>query len=209
MLRAFSFPARATGSSRGPPRRCSTAPADAFETAGVTPTARCSGITTPCTPHAWAVRSSVPKFCGSCRLSSTSRAARALDGLEQLVEVGVDELLGLGERRPGGGRRARRSSAVAVEELDADTSRAGVARSADPGRGRRWRTRRGGRGGGCAAPRRRRYGRKGGPSTGSAFETPDGRAAWHVLDDDAERVLAVSRTLSASAHCLTPRSFFA
>ena len=50
-------------------RTASTAPADALTTAGVIPAARRSGTITPVTAIASAVRSSVPKFCTSCRWS--------------------------------------------------------------------------------------------------------------------------------------------
>ncbi len=50
----------------------STAPADALATAGVTPTARSLGMTTPCAPRAWAERMMAPRLCGSSTPSSTT-----------------------------------------------------------------------------------------------------------------------------------------
>ncbi len=62
---------RATG-------RCSTAPADALQTAGVTSAERRSGMTTPVAPAASAVRQIAPRFCGSVTSSSaTSQASGA------------------------------------------------------------------------------------------------------------------------------------
>ena len=55
--------------------RCSTAPAEAFTTAGVTSTCRLSSITTAMTPTASAERSNVPKFWGSWIESSSSTSA--------------------------------------------------------------------------------------------------------------------------------------
>ena len=77
-------------------RRCSTAPAEAFETAGVTPTARCSGIRTASTPTAWAVRSRLPKFCGSCRLSRTS-SSWSPRWCRTVVQARYRKRLGLGD----------------------------------------------------------------------------------------------------------------
>ncbi len=56
---------RATG-------RCSTAPAEALHTAGVTSAARRSGITTPAAPAHSAVRQIEPRFWGSWTWSSAT-----------------------------------------------------------------------------------------------------------------------------------------
>src|SRR5439155_1236028 len=47
-------------------------------TAGVRPTARCFGMTTPSTPVPSAERSNTPKFCGSCSESMSRTSAGSL-----------------------------------------------------------------------------------------------------------------------------------
>ena len=53
-------------------RRCSTAPAEALATAGVTAAARRSQSTRPVTPAHSALRAIAPRFCGSCSSSSAT-----------------------------------------------------------------------------------------------------------------------------------------
>ena len=53
-------------------RRCSTAPADALTTAGVTAAARRSQMTRPVTPAHSALRAIAPRFWGSCSSSSAT-----------------------------------------------------------------------------------------------------------------------------------------
>ena len=76
-------------------RRCSTAPAEALHTAGVTSAARRSGITTPAAPAHSAVRQIEPRFCGSWTWSSATSSGSSPD--EQLI----------GARRRGRRRPAR------------------------------------------------------------------------------------------------------
>ena len=59
-------------SSSGTSSRCSTAPAEALMAAGPMGAERRTGNSTPWTPHASALRSSVPTFWGSSSESSTS-----------------------------------------------------------------------------------------------------------------------------------------
>ena len=80
-------------------RRCSLAPEEACTTAGVTPAAPCGGMITPCTPNASAERSKVPRFWGSCSVSSISMkggSSRRIGGFQNCVQVSI----GVGSRLP-------------------------------------------------------------------------------------------------------------
>ena len=96
----------------------STAPADAFATAGVTPTARSFGMTTPCAPSAWAERmigAEVVRVLDPVEDDEERRPpARAARG-EQVADARRSGSPRRRRRRPGAGRcrRAGRASRAA------------------------------------------------------------------------------------------------
>ena len=98
---------RAGRSSTGASRRCSTAPAEALIAAGLSGAWRWVGKTTPWTPAASALRSSVPTFCGSSSESSDEHERR----LAALDRAGEDVV----ERRPAARLDDERDALVAVE----------------------------------------------------------------------------------------------
>ena len=80
--------------ARARSRRCSTAPADAFATAGVTAAARRSHSTSPLAPAHSALRAIAPRFCGSC--SSSSATMNGSLARQQLLGGDVRIAAGLG-----------------------------------------------------------------------------------------------------------------
>ena len=81
-------------------------------------------------PQAWAVRSRVPKFCGSCRLSSARISGASA---HDVVEVGVRERLGFGQHALVVFGRAS-VEPLAIGRLDADVAGAGLGKQLGDGR---------------------------------------------------------------------------
>ncbi len=123
--RSASVPAR---SSTGHRRRCSVAPADALTAAGLSGACRRVGKTTPWTPEASAVRSSVPTFWGSSSESrtSTNGGSSRSDGPGQDVAEGReparlhDESHSLVAVEPGD---RRQGPALHLDDRDAQPGR--------------------------------------------------------------------------------------
>ena len=133
-------PSRRRGSrrccARARSRRCSTAPADALQTAGVTSAARRSGITTPSRPRTSAVRQIAPRFCGSWTSSSaTSSGRRAREQLAARRRTGRARPR---RRRPGGRRCRARARQLAPASARCERDARAVLRRPDlAARGRR------------------------------------------------------------------------
>ena len=184
---------RATG-------RCSTAPAEALQTAGVTSAARRSGITTPAAPAHSAVRQIEPRFCGSWTWSSATSSG--CSPREQLLGARVGVGARPRRRRPGG--RPSRSGARSPRRGDAygharaATARARRRRSPRPRPPRRRAARAAPRARGCARRGSRRGSsskplgrRRGPPSRARAISSRSRSAA--AKSRSRARLLALAR----------------
>ncbi len=102
-------------------RRCSTAPAEALQTAGVTPAARRSGITTPAAPDALRGAADRAEVLGVLHL--VERDHQRLDARQQLAARPHTDRRRPRRRRPGG-----RPSRSARSICSAETTRTAHAR---------------------------------------------------------------------------------